>query len=57
MSWNEALNAWDEQIAVMREVNEAYVSHLEGLLRTLSGGAWAYRGLGWLGGAPGTPRA
>jgi len=48
MSWNEALSAWDEQIAVMREVHEAYVAHLEGLLRTLSGGELTNQGFGRL---------
>ncbi len=46
MSWNEALSTWDEQIEVMREVHEAYLQHLEGLVRGLKGGVLNDEGFG-----------
>ena len=46
MSWSEALSAWDEQVAVLREVNEAYQAHLNGLLRGLSEGDLNDEGFG-----------
>ena len=46
MSWSDALSAWDEQVEVLREVNEAYQAHLLGLLEGLTSGRLDDQGFG-----------